>query len=86
MTTHYDTSIPGFGIRVITASKRAYFRKVRISRDKGIGPTNLLIGSANLIGIDEARTIAREWLVRAKRSEDPRLDADPASRGTSLPS
>lgn len=84
MATHYDTAIPGFGVRVMTTGKRTYFLNVRIGRGKGISPTNLLIGSADLIGIDEARGIAREWLVRAKRGEDPRLDADPASRGITV--
>lgn len=53
--TIYDTTISGFGVRIMPSGKMSYFLAVRIG--KSPAPANLLIGSTDQLGIEKAKAV-----------------------------
>lgn len=66
----WDTMAPGFGVKVTPAGTRRYFVFYRIG-GKQRRPN---IGTHGAITCEDAREIAREWLLAVAKGKDPAID------------
>jgi integrase len=67
-TIVWDTSVPGFGVRVWPSGRRVYVLQYRtqegVSRRKTLGRHGALT-------VEQARTTAQQWLARVRQGGDP---------------
>ncbi|WP_439601834.1 tyrosine-type recombinase/integrase [Devosia sp.] len=64
----WDSEVPGFGLKVTPAGKRVYFAYYRTSSGQQRRPK---IGEHGVLTVDEARSIARQWIAEAAAGGDP---------------
>lgn len=68
----WDTELPGFGVRVNPTGRRAYIIKFRETPCRNGRQRMPSIGTHGKLTCEEARSIARDWLVKVARGEDPK--------------
>jgi integrase len=64
----WDAELPGFGLKVTPAGRRAYFLYYRSRSGQQRRP---FIGTHGTVTAEQARGIARSWLARVAAGEDP---------------
>jgi integrase len=71
---HFDSALPGFGFRLRVGAD-GQVRKSWICQYKRAGVSRrLLLGSANVVGAEAARTMAKKALGKIANGEDPQAD------------
>ena len=64
----WDDDAPGFGLRVRNSGRRNFIVQYRTREGR---QRRRVIGGFPVMTVDQARRLAREWLVTAQRGEDP---------------
>src|SRR5688572_2788967 len=64
----WDSEVPGFGLKVTPAGKRVYFAYYRTSSGQQRRPK---VGEHGVLTVDEARSIARQWIADTAAGGDP---------------
>jgi Arm DNA-binding domain len=77
----WDTRVPGFGVRLNKTGRRTYFLKYRTASGAIRKPK---IGDHGAITCDEARKIAQEWYLDARRGNDPSGDRKAKRTGETI--
>ena len=68
----WDNEIRGFGVRVNLNSKKTFILKYRIGQGRSARVRKPVIGTYGVMKVDEARKIARKWLLDASEGNDPK--------------
>ena len=68
----WDNEIRGFGVRVNLNSKKTFILKYRIGQGRSARVRKPVIGTYGVMKVDEARKIARKWLLEASEGNDPK--------------
>ena len=66
----WDDEIKGLGIRINELSKR-FILKYRIGHGRKAIIKKPILGKYNILRTEEARRVAREWLLVASQGKDP---------------
>jgi len=66
----WDDEIKGLGIRINDLSKK-FIVKYRIGHGRNAQIRKPVLGKYNILKTEEARKLAREWLLKASKGEDP---------------
>jgi Arm DNA-binding domain len=71
-TEIYDAVVPGLAVRVTPKGQRTF---VLVSRYPGSpNPTRRAIGEYGAISLEQARAMARDWLVLLQQGKDPKAE------------
>ena len=68
----WDNEIRGFGVRVSLNSKKTFILKYRVGQGRSARVRKPVIGTYGVMKVDEARKIARKWLLEASEGNDPK--------------
>ena len=68
----WDNEIRGFGVRVNLNSKKTFILKYRVGQGRSARVRKPVIGTYGVMKVDEARKIARKWLLEASEGNDPK--------------
>ena len=68
----WDNEIRGFGVRVNLNSKKTFILKYRVGQGRSARVRKPVIGTYGVMKVDEARKIARKWLLDASEGNDPK--------------
>ena len=68
----WDTDVRGFGVRVNLNSKKTFILKYRVGFGRSAKVRKPVIGTAGIMKVEEARRIARKWLLEASEGKDPK--------------
>ena len=68
----WDNEIRGFGVRVNLNSKKTFILKYRVGQGRSARIRKPVIGTYGVMKVDEARKIARKWLLDASEGNDPK--------------
>ena len=68
----WDNEIRGFGVRVNLNSKKTFIVKYRVGQGRSARVRKPVIGTYGVMKVDEARKIARKWLLEASEGNDPK--------------
>ena len=68
----WDNEIRGFGVRVNLNSKKTFILKYRVGQGRSARVRKPVIGTYGVVKVDEARKIARKWLLEASEGNDPK--------------
>ena len=68
----WDNEIRGFGVRVNLNSKKTFILKYRVGQGRSARIRKPVIGTYGVMKVDEARKIARKWLLEASEGNDPK--------------
>jgi integrase len=71
---HFDSALPGFGYRLRLGAGGKVLRSWIVQYKRGGSTRRLLLGSANVLGAEAARTMAKKALGRVANGEDPQAD------------
>jgi integrase len=71
---HFDTTMPGFGYRLRRGSGGKLLRSWIAQYRHGGQTRRLLLGSAEVVGAEQARTMAKKALGRVANGEDPQAE------------
>ena len=61
----WDTDVRGFGVRVNLNAKKTFILKYRVGFGRSAKVRKPVIGTAGIMKVEEARRIARKWLLEA---------------------
>ena len=67
-TIHWDTDLPGFGVRIMPSGRKTYFWQGKTRLGRGV---KITIGRADRIPTEQARLKVREFVAEAELGEDP---------------
>jgi integrase len=68
----WDSEVKGFGIRVNLNSKKTFILKFRVGQGRSAKVRKPVIGTFGIMKVEEARKIARKWLIEASEGIDPK--------------
>ena len=68
----WDTDVRGFGVRVNLNAKKTFILKYRVGFGRSAKVRKPVIGTAGIMKVEEARRIARKWLLEASEGNDPK--------------
>ena len=69
-----DAVVPGFGVRVSETGRRTFILIARFPGSRN--PTRRSLGVYGAVGLEEARTKARDWLGLIQRGTDPKVQEE----------
>ena len=68
----WDTDVRGFGVRVNLNAKKTFILKYRVGFGRSAKVRKPVIGTYGIMKVEEARRIARKWLLEASDGKDPK--------------
>ncbi len=68
----WDTDVKGLGVRVNLNAKKTFILKYRLGFGRSAKVRKPVIGTAGIMKVEEARRIARKWLLEASDGKDPK--------------
>ena len=68
----WDTDVRGFGVRVNLNAKKTFILKYRVGFGRLAKVRKPVIGTYGIMKVEEARRIARKWLLEASDGKDPK--------------
>ncbi len=68
----WDSEVKGFGVRVNLNSKKTFILKFRVGQGRAAKVRKPVIGTVGVMKVEEARKIARKWLLEASEGNDPK--------------
>ena len=68
----WDSEVKGFGVRVNLNSKKTFILKFRVGQGRAAKVRKPVIGTFGVMKVEEARKIARKWLLEASEGNDPK--------------
>ena len=70
-TILWDSELAGFGCKITPTGRRSYFVKYRVGGGRNGTVRKPTIGQHGIFTPNQAREIARDWLSKARKGEDP---------------
>jgi integrase len=77
----WDDDLPGFGMRVLPSGRRSFIVQYRTLDGR---QRRRVLGTFPVMTVDQARRLARQWLVNAQRGEDPAEAIDKSRRAATV--
>jgi integrase len=71
---HFDSALPGFGFRLRLGANGKVLRSWIVQYRRGGTSRRLLLGSFEVLGVEQARAMAKKALGRVANGEDPQAD------------
>jgi integrase len=71
---HFDSALPGFGYRLRLGAGGLLLKSWIVQYKRAGATRRLLLGSANVLGAEQARTMARKALGKVANNEDPQAE------------
>jgi integrase len=71
---YFADDLPGFGLRLRSASGNRVLRSWVVQYRRGGATRRLLLGSADVLGVEQARAAAKKVLAKIALGEDPQAD------------
>ena len=68
----WDSEVKGFGVRVNLNLKKTFILKFRVGQGISAQIRKPVIGTFGVMKVEEARKIARKWLLEASEGKDPK--------------
>ena len=68
----WDSEVKGFGVRVNLNLKKTFILKYRVGQGRSAQVRKPVIGTFGVMKVEEARKIARKWLLEASEGKDPK--------------
>jgi len=68
----WDSDVKGFGVRVNLNAKKTFILKFRVGVGRAAKIRKPVIGAVGIMKVEEARKIARKWLLEASEGKDPK--------------
>jgi len=68
----WDSEVKGFGVRVNLNLKKTFILKFRVGQGRSAQVRKPVIGTFGVLKVEEARKIARKWLLEASEGKDPK--------------
>ena len=68
----WDSEVKGFGVRVNLNLKKTFILKFRVGQGRSAQVRKPVIGTFGVMKVEEARKIARKWLLEASEGKDPK--------------
>ena len=68
----WDSEVKGFGVRVNLNLKKTFILKFRVGQGRSAQVRKPVIGTFGVMKVEEARKVARKWLLEASEGKDPK--------------